>query len=390
MARGLIGLRPILDFCWSDRHNAMQTRSTRSFCSLSAAAVILAPSLAAKDAGKTLYFPPAGADWAIVTPQDSGWDFAKLKAALKFAGERNSSGVVALWRGRILAEQYWDLKGKNGVSLRYFGGVRGRDSAGHVIEDVASVQKSVTAVLVGVARDRGLIEVAKPVSEYLGKGWSQATPAQEGTITVRHLMTMSSGLTEKLSYQGPAGKRWHYNTTAYSRTRDILVKVSGQSANELTRNWLTGRMGMKDSQWTQRPGAKRDPQQNQLGFATTARDLARFGLLVLAQGEWDGATLVQDKDYLKMMLRPSQKLNPAYGYLWWLNGQKRLARGQRPASTSMLPAAPNDLVVASGALGRKLWVVPSLDLVVTRLGDTPGPRFDNQFWTRLMAAAPKK
>jgi hypothetical protein len=48
------------------------------------------------------------------------------------------------------------------------------------------------------------------------------------------------------------------------------------------------------------------------------------------------------------------------------------------------------LVVASGALGRKLWVVPSLDLVVTRLGDTPGPRFDNQFWTRLMAAAPKK
>ena len=147
---------------------------------------------------------------------------------------------------------------------------------------------------------------------------------------------------------------------------------------------------MNDSRWAQRPGAGRDPQQNQLGFATTARDLARLGLLVLGDGQWNDQAVLKDKAFLNESLSPSQKLNPSYGYLWWLNGQKRPAQGRRKASTSMIPNAPDDLVAANGALGRKLWVVPSLDLVVTRLGDTPGQGFDNQFWKLMMEAAPRR
>ena len=55
-----------------------------------------------------------------------------------------------------------------------------------------------------------------------------------------------------------------------------------------------------------------------------------------------------------------------------------------------MPNAPRDLVAANGALGRKLWVAPSLDLVVTRLGDALGPGFGNRFRKLIMEAASKR
>jgi hypothetical protein len=61
-------------------------------------------------------------------------------------------------------------------------------------------------------------------------------------------------------------------------------------------------------------------------------------------------------------------------------------RGGKKRQTKMITAAPKDLVAAHGALGRKLHIVPSLNLVVTRLGDQPERSFNNEFWKRIMAA----
>jgi hypothetical protein len=55
----------------------------------------------------------------------------------------------------------------------------------------------------------------------------------------------------------------------------------------------------------------------------------------------------------------------------------------------MIPSAPDDLVAMQGALGRKCYVVPSMNLVVVRLGDEPGQTFNEEFWALLMKAAPK-
>jgi CubicO group peptidase (beta-lactamase class C family) len=129
---------------------------------------------------------------------------------------------------------------------------------------------------------------------------------------------------------------------------------------------------------------------NPLGFATTARDLARFGLFILAGGQWRGTAVFPDQEYLRAALRPSQALNPSYGYLWWLNGQPEVARGAGgKVPGPLIPTAPPDLVAALGAVDRKLYVVPSLGLVVTRLGNSAGPAFQNNFWKLLMAAAPE-
>ncbi len=96
------------------------------------------------------------------------------------------------------------------------------------------------------------------------------------------------------------------------------------------------------------------------------------------------------------MLRPSQQMNPSYGFLWWVNGQaSSVSWAATPERTegALIPSAPADLVAAQGARDRKLYVIPSLDLVVTRLGDVGSVEdssFNDAFWERLIHAAPPR
>lgn len=324
-----------------------------------------------------LYFPPNEGEWETV---QEGWDRDKLDEALSWAGEVGSSGVVILLRGRILAERHWDTGSNDDPDQqRYSWSVVGKTEQGHLIEDVASVQKSITSTLVGMAQEKGLLRIEQPVSEYLGSGWSKATPKQEAKITLRHLLTMTSGLDDQLRFTHDAGKRWRYNTPAYAKSRDCVVAVSGLEVNEMTRQWLTEPIGMSDSKWVPRPGLIR--ATNAYGFASTARDLARYGLLMLANGRWKGRPILGDEKYLFSATHRSQQLKPTYGYLWWLNRPRRVA------------SAPADTFSANGALTRRIYVVPSLELVVTRIGRAPKmnkPKdFDDELMRRIMAAKPE-
>jgi CubicO group peptidase (beta-lactamase class C family) len=330
-----------------------------------------------------LYFPPAQGEWETVEAADVGWDSASIQKALDLAGAQQSTGVVILHRGKIMAEQYWELTGAK--SAKFNQRLIGKSKSGHGIEDVASAQKSVASFLVGIAQQKGLLKIDDPVSEYLHAGWSRATPEQEGAITVRHLITMTSGLGVRGRYSSRPGTKWLYNTAAYSKTMDLVASAAGMDRHELTRQWLTKPIGMSDSKWASR-GVLGERAGNAFGFATTARDLARFGLLALAGGQWGDQVILSDQEYLKASTTSSQNMNPYYGYLWWVSRNAYAPeRPPRPAS------APADMFSAKGALNRRCFVVPSLDLVVTRLGDQPlaGRRFDEQFWKLLMEAAPR-
>ncbi len=362
--------------------------STRFYNTLSLAG-LLCLAIGSPAAADDLYFPTD--TWETVEPKRVGWDEQKLSQAVDFAMSRKSSGVLILHRGRILAEKYQELPD---APANYRRMLKGKNKAGRAIEDVASVQKSVVSFLVGTAQEKQLLKISDPVSTHLKPGWSKATPEQESAITVEHLISMSSGLSSRLKYVAPPGRRWRYNTTAYSRSLTVVAAASGMSENELTSQWLTDRIGMKDSRWVRRLLASVSTvDANRFGFATTNRDLARFGLLIMADGKWQDETILKDQAYLAASLKSSQTMNPSYGYLWWLNGQKFAQRGSRRVDGSLIPTAPADLKAAFGALGRKCYVVPSLGLVVTRLGDTPDvpgkPNFDRQFWRLLMEAAPK-
>ena len=339
----------------------------------------------------TLYFPPSEGEWVRVEPEAIGWNAEALDAALEYAQEQRSSGVVILHRGRILAERYWKLEPAADDPLdRVHQMTTGRTELGQAVEDVASIQKSVLSFLAGVARGKGLLDFDAPVSRYLGAGWSKASAEQEAAITVRHLLGMTTGLAMDGSYEAPPATKWMYNTPVYSQLVRVLEKASGLDVHAYTQRWLTDRIGMGDTRWTPRPwmdeaGAA---EGNTIGLSTSARDLARFGLLVLAGGKWRGEDVLGDPSYLDEAFAPAQSHNPSYGLLWWLNGKPSTVAAGKVRPGALIPTAPPDLVAAQGALGRRLDVVPSLELVVARIGDEPARGFGVELWRRLMAAAP--
>ena len=335
-----------------------------------------------------LYFPSSGENWESVAPERVGWDAQAVSDALYVVGELNSSGMVIVHNGRIMAERYWDEP----EDARYRRSLNGFDEQQRAIEDVASAQKSVVAILAGMAQARGYLELDDAVSTYLGAGWSKATADQEHAITLRHLLIMSSGLSTDFSYVAAPGTVWLYNTPVYHATMRVLMAATGLERNGLTKGWLSDPIGASNTAWTPRPGFD---AAIAVGLSTTARDLARFGLMIQAGGKWGDDIVLEDTYFLADMLSPSQTVNPAYGYLWWINGQEFALGPDSNATRSegkLIPAAPDDLVAMQGAGDRKLYLVPSLKLVVSRLGfygDKDGVSFNDAFWTALMRAVPK-
>ncbi|QIB67196.1 serine hydrolase domain-containing protein [Kineobactrum salinum] len=324
-----------------------------------------------------------GSAWAV---GGDDWNSAALQSALDYARGQSTSAVVIVHRGEIIAQRYWAVTER--AESRYPLFLGGQSAAGAPIEDVASLQKSVVSLLAGIALDQGLLELETPVSAYLGAGWSRAGE-HEAAITVRHLLSMTSGLTPGLEHEASAGTLWRYNTRAYSQLPSVLEKVTDQDIATLTARWLTEPLGLEDTAWRERPWVTASVDANPLGLYTSASDLARIGELILARGVWDGCSLVSE-DYLDAATSPSQSLNPAYGFLWWLNGYALQPPPGEAGQDVLAAAAPEDLVAAQGALGRKLYIVPSLDLVVVRLGDAAADNFNEHFWSLLMAALPAR
>lgn len=348
---------------------------------------ILCLQVAVTSHAAELYFPPDNGEWENVSPESAGWNADLLDAALDVAGSRDSSGVVILHKGRIMAERYWDAP----QVAAYQQLLTGYDDLGHALEDVASAQKSVVATLTGMAQERGYLSIDDSVTDYLGAGWSQASPEQERAITIRHLLTMTSGLATDFSYEAEPGSKWLYNTPVYHALMPTLMAATGLSRNQLTVGWISAPLGMHNTAWTPRPWAD---AAIAVGLSTTAREMARFGLMIQAGGRWGDEVIIADQSYLDEMLSPSQSLNPAYGFLWWINGQDSAldpsARARR-SEGALIPSAPADLVAMQGAGDRKLYLVPSLNLVITRLGYTgakDGVSFNEAFWEALMKAAP--
>lgn len=325
-----------------------------------------------------MYFPPVGSDaWETVSARALGWDSTALSAALDWAGSNGTTAMIVLWRGRIVTERYW----------------RGWTPTTDSI--IASAGKSISGFLVGQLKERGQVVLDERAARYLGNGWSRS-PLSEGRITVRHLLSMASGLDDSLRFAAEPGTRFYYNNPAYYQLFGVMTNAAGATINPLSRLLLWDRVGMRNSSWvpfidTGEPG---------FVMRASARDMARFGLLVLNRGRWMADTLLRDTTYMREMLASSTTSNPSYGFLWWLNGksQHRIPGPMTfPTQTgSIIPSAPSDLVAALGKGDKKIYVSPLQEVVVVRHGDEAdgagsgnpfaASGFDEQLWQRLKGA----
>ncbi len=306
-----------------------------------------------------------------------------MQALLDYVQGQKTTGFMVVQDRKVLVEKNWPAP--SGPTFKLFAYERSPDGA--LLEDVASQQKSWVSILIEIAIDKGLIDVNRPVADYIGPGWSKASTEQEAKIRVINVLNMNSGLTEDFAYEAPPGTQFFYNTPVYAITKKLLAAAAKQPLETITHDWLTGPAGLSHTDWRKRPSAGAfAAAANPTGLVTDPRDSVIFGQILLDGGKAaNGVRIVSEAGLNAMFAR--SPTNPAYGRLWWLNGGQYAMRiGAGRVEGPLIPTAPADLVAALGALDRKLYVVPSRKLVVVRMGAATEKGFDQQLWLRLMKA----
>lgn len=329
----------------------------------------------------SLYFPTANT-WETVTPSSLGWNEAAIPDLKAFLVSSNSRALIVLKDGKIVIEEY--------LGTQLTGGAFTVNSPWYW----ASAGKTLTSALVGIAHEEGKISFDAKTSDYLGAGWTSLSALQESKITVRHQLTMTTGLddgvadpdcTDKtcLVYKADPGTRWAYHNAAYTLLDGVIASGTGQTMT----NYFTSKIGSVIGM----DGFYLKSGSYNNVFYSTPRSFARYGLLLLNKGVWNGTTVIPSS-YFTLMTTSSQNINLSYGYLTWLNGKISY---MVPGSQLVIPGsiasnAPSDMFAAMGKNGQIINVVPSKNLVVIRMGDVPDTSsvpylFQNDLWGKLNA-----
>lgn len=292
-------------------------------------------------------------------PVWSGADFAELD---RFLADTNGEAFLLMEEGTVIHE--WTR------TDRPFG------------RDIASAQKSVLSLLVGRAIADGHFTLDTTIDELLGRQWTDHGVTE--TISVRHLLTMTSGLDDAYAVVAAPGTTWIYSG-AFAALFDVLTTTTGRELNDLAGEWLFDPVGAGGARYYARRSGNAAP----IGLWAGTADLVAIGHAVV-----QGAVPNLPAGWLEQSFTSNAVANEAYGFLWWLNGRPSYMlpgpiRAVRQGP--LIPAAPADLVGALGKDDQKLYVSRDMDLVVARLGGKAVPTsqsalssFDNDLWTRLM------
>lgn len=358
----------------------------------------------------TPYFPPpetAGGWRGLVTANTvpsaerkarvravAGLDWDRLRSAASYSASFTSSSAFLVIRNGWIAGE-WGAATPRAV---------------------ASVSKSLTGLVAVKAFDLAVagtfpltLNPTEPVHHLLPPSWGAADPSRHA-IRVEHLMTMTSGLLAddtpaQADYLNlvlhqpvdvPPDTEWSYASLPVDLLGVALQTTTGRSVQQLFNTHIAQPIGISPLAWSSFDRYTRASS----GAVISPRDLARVGYLMMMRGSWAagaGPSQVISRAGIGLLRRGPPCAQPAvfvatpgspflvpatspefYGHLWWTN-----LRGQ-----GLGPTVPSDAVFARGLRENLLVVVPSLDLVVVRLGNAPTTvaDFPTQLMSLVMAA----
>ncbi|MGW1425780.1 serine hydrolase domain-containing protein [Bradyrhizobium manausense] len=315
--------------------------------------------------------------WEIASPDDVGMDGAQLCSIAARLEQRATAvhSIVVIRHGKLVFEQYFP-----GYDQPW-GQTDGQyEFAATTKHDMRSATKSVTSLLVGIAIDRKLIAgVDEPVLKFFPDSAAVKQPGWDA-ITLRHLLTMSSGITwdearawtdpkndephlvfeaDPIGYvlakpvAAPPDVLWAYNGGGTELLGNILEHVSGKPLETFARETLFQPLGITDVEWK---AYKNGKIAAAAGLRLRPRDAAKIGQLVLNHGRWKGRQIVP-ADWIAQSITPRFQAvgyfggTLFYGYQWWMG--RSLAGGKEIK-----------WVAAFGWGGQRVFIVPELDLVV--------------------------
>jgi CubicO group peptidase (beta-lactamase class C family) len=235
------------------------------------------------------------------------------------------------------------------------------------------------------------VELDSPAYAFIPEGRPLTDPRKE-RITIRHLLTMSSGIAGEASgvrgmptatWHGPyehalgrapnrfgkwvdklvaePGSHWEYSDPAVAHLALAFAHLTGREAGDYVKERVLDVIGIENLSWDVQGGSGfLGPHTNShTGVHISARELARLGYLMLHRGHW-GERSVLPAWWVELATQTSQDANPSYGYTWWVNTRD-----------TRWPGIPRDAFAAEGYCCNRCYVIPSLDLVVSRVGTGP-------------------
>ena len=328
------------------------------------------------------YFPgTVSSNWDTEDMENLNWNTSDTAALYNFLSINGTRAFVILHKGKIVVEKYWGNNISGGAPFN-------QNSQWYW----ASAGKTITSFLVGVAQEEGLLSINDKTSDYLGEHWTSLSIEKENMITIKHQLTMTTGLDYEasdvdcttpscLQYKTDAGGQWFYHNAPYTLLQTVISEASGITYNDFTDQRLETKIGMNGN-WT--------VIGDNSVYVSSARDAARFGLLLLNKGKWASQPVMTDPDYFNAMTNSSQTLNPSYGYLFWLNGKSSIILPSMPTSFNqpLSTHAPADLFAGIGKNGQYVDVIPSRDLVIIRMGEAPDTSpvptvFHDEMWGKI-------
>jgi CubicO group peptidase (beta-lactamase class C family) len=312
--------------------------------------------------------PSTGEEPDRVDPAEVGLDPAPLQEALDYAVAKGSQSVRVYRHGCLVGT------GSNDASV------------GWVPLPGWSMTKGVVSMLVGRAVELGRLDVDDPIGEHL-----DVADPRKAALTVRQLLNQTTGLrlawasdlneaatTDSAAallarpFEAVPGTTFNYAQTTVTLLVAVVEAAVGEDLQSFAQRELFGPIGIAADEWAwDRDGAGRSQ-----GFAflrMTPPAFGRLGRLLLQDGTWDGRRLLPS-DYIAQGRRGTAA-NPCYGFLW-RNNDGVGCRQTGPmlgleTDGNWMPTVPSDAYGLAGMFDQLVLVIPSLDMVVVRLGLPP-------------------
>jgi len=326
--------------------------------------------------GKTVHYRDGSAAWPgaawsrVESLEKAGWSRERLNIARAFADSIGSAAVMIVEGGLVVEE--W-----------------GETATGYLLH---SARKSVLSALFGAPVEEGLIRLDATMAELGIDDNPPSLTAEEKQATVRHLLQARSGIyhvalaeTAAMAEARPArgshppGTFWYYNNWDFNALGTIFERQTGRGIFEEVKRRLAEPLQMEDfrvEDGTYLRGSESIHPAYHMRF--TARDLARFGLLCLRQGQWRGRQIIP-RDWLRESTTSYSDAGEAggYGYMWWVAVEGRHFPGM---------TMDEGTYSARGAYGQYVVIIPKRDLVVVHRvnSDAPGNNVTSSQFGRLL------
>lgn len=317
--------------------------------------------------------------WRHCSPEQVGMNGNNLKLVYDYASNPvvNTEGIVIIKDGYIIAESYFGDFTQNSRHSSF------------------SIAKSFMSALIGIALSEGLITgIMALVSDFFPEWSSGTVDPKKQRITLKHLLTMSSGLewnesdyyndtsnndvfimseqNDYLQYvlnkqsEFEPGTIWRYSSGDSMLLSGILQIAAGTTSYQYALENLFEPLGITEVSWESDNAGH---TVGGWGINATVRSYAKFGFLYLNYGEWEGRQIVP-RSWVEQSLSPVTDNIDFYGFQWWLSP---VFQG---VQNSIIP---EDLFLAWGIYTQQIFVIPSLDLVIVRVANDP----DSEEWDEI-------